>query len=97
MIYVAVLIQSVAGELLFLQRKNIKPAAFILTVFSLLYSALQHLLILTIIFGKECWLAMDIFLNKIAPIFIRDTASYAPYNVPFYLGCYVIAGIAGGI
>lgn len=57
----AVLIQSVAGELLFLQIKNVKPAVFILTLFSLLYSVFQHLLILTIIFGKECWLAMDIF------------------------------------
>ena len=97
MAYVAVLIQGVAGELLFLQRKNIKPAAFILTVFSLLYSALQHLLILTIIFGKEFWLAMDIFLNKIAHIFVRDTVSYSLYILSFYIGCYVIAGIAGGI
>ena len=40
---------------------------------------------------------MDIFLNKIAHIFVRDTVSYSLYIVSFYLGCYVIAGIAGGI
>jgi len=97
MAYVAVLIQGTVGELLFLQRRYLKPAAFILTIFSLVYSAFQHLLILTIIFGKGFWQALDIFLNKIAQVFVKDAVAYSIYIVGFYLGCYILAGIAGGI
>ena len=97
MAYVAVLIQGAVGELLFLNRKAFKPAAFILTLFSLLYSAFQHLLILTIVFGKGFWQAIDIFLNKITQSFVKDAVHYSLYIIIFYVGCYLIAGIAGGL
>lgn len=97
MAYVAVLIQGAAGELLFVNKRALKPAAFILTLFSLLYSAFQHLLILTIIFGKGFWQAIDIFLNKISQSFIKDAVQYSMYIVLAYLGCYLIAGVAGGM
>ncbi|MGG9961227.1 hypothetical protein [Ferruginibacter sp. SUN106] len=97
MAYVAVLIQGAVGELLFLNRSALKPAAFILTLFSLLYSAFQHLLILTIVFGKGFWQAIDIFLNKITQSFIKDAVHYSLYIILFYVGCYLVAGIVGGI
>ncbi len=97
MAYLAVLIQGAAGELLFLNRRALKPAAFVLTLFSLLYSAFQHLLILTVIFGKGFWQAIDIFLNKITQSFIKDAVHYSLYLILFYVGCYLIAGITGGL
>jgi len=97
MAYVAVLIQGAVGELLFLNRKTFKPAAFILTLFSLLYSAFQHLLILTIVFGKGFWQAIDIFLNKITQSFVKDAVHYSLYIIIFYVSCYLIAGIVGGL
>jgi hypothetical protein len=97
MAYAAVLIQGAAGEGLFLYKRNIKPAAFILTLFSLMYSAFQHLLTLTIVFGNNFWKAIDIFLNKITQSFFKDAVHYSLYLVLFYLGAYLIAGIAGGI
>ncbi|MGF2413128.1 hypothetical protein [Ferruginibacter sp.] len=96
MAYIAVLIQGAAGELLFVNKRALKPAAFILTLFSLLYSAFQHLLVLTIIFGKGFWQAIDIFLNKITQTFITNSVHYSLYIVLFYVGCYIVAGIAGG-
>ncbi len=96
MAYVAVLIQGVVGEILFLNRKTLKLAAFALTLFSLLYSAFQHLLILTVIFGKGFWQAIDIFLNKITQTFVKDAVHYSLYLILFYTGCYLIAGITGG-
>ena len=96
MAYVAVLIQGAVGELLFLSKRFFKPAAFILTLFSLLYSAFQHLLILTIIFGKQFWVAIDIFLNKITQSFSKGAVHYSLYIVLFYIGCYLVAGIVGG-
>lgn len=97
MAYVAVLIQGAVGELLFLNKQFFKPAAFILTLFSLLYSAFQHLLILTLLFGKQFWVAIDIFLNKITQGFSKGAVYYSMYIVLFYIGCYLVAGIAGGI
>ena len=97
MAYVAVFIQGAVGELLFFNKRFFKTAAFILTLFSLLYSAFQHLLILTIIFGKQFWVAIDIFLNKITQSFSKGAVHYSLYIVLFYIGCYVIAGIAGGL
>lgn len=97
MAYLAVLIQGAAGELLFLNKKSLKPAAFVLTLFSLLYSAFQHLLILTIVFGKGFWQAIDIFLNKITQSFISGAVHYSLYIILFYIACYFIAGIAGGL
>lgn len=97
MAYIAVLIQGAVGELLFLNRKALKPKAFILTLFSLLYSAFQQLITLTIIFGKGFWQAMDIFLNKITQSFIKTAVHYSLYLVLFYVGCYLLAGILGGL
>jgi uncharacterized membrane protein YagU involved in acid resistance len=97
MAYIAVLIQGATGELLFLNRRMIRPAAFTLTLFSLLYSAFQQLLTLTIVFGKGLWQAIDIFLNKITQTFIKDSVHYSLYLVLFYIGCYLIAGITGGL
>jgi hypothetical protein len=97
MAYIAVLIQGAVGALLFLNKRFLKPAAFTLTLFSLLYSAFQHLLILTIVFGKGFWQAIDIFLNKITQSFISNAVHYSLYLILFYIGCYLIAGIAGGL
>jgi hypothetical protein len=97
MAYAAVFIQGAMGEGLFLNRRALKPAAFILTLFSLLYSAFQHLITLTLVFGKNFWLAIDIFLNKIMQSFVKDAVHYSLYLILFYLGCYIIAGIAGGL
>ncbi len=96
MAYLAVLIQGLVGELLFFRRRALKPAAFVLTLFSLMYSAFQHLVILTIIFGKGFWEAIDIFLNKITKSFVQSAVHYSLYIILFYLACYLVAGLLGG-
>lgn len=95
--YLAVFIQGLVGELLFLNRKMLKPSAFLLSVFCLTYSAFQHLLLLTILFGNEWWSAVDIFLNKITKSFVNGTYQYSFYIIIIYFSCYFIAGIVGGI
>ncbi len=97
MAYVAVLIEGLAGELFLMRRKSLRTGAFLLTLFCQLYSAFQHLLILTIVFGKGFWAALDIFLNGITKTFIKQSQQYSLYLVLFYIGCYFITGVAGGI
>lgn len=97
MAYVAVFIQGLAGEFFFLNQQRRNWPIFVLTLFSQLYSAFQHLLILTILFGKGFWQALDLFLNKITQIFIAKPQHYSLYLVLFYLMCYLVAGVIGGI
>lgn len=97
MAYVAVLVEGLAGEMFLLRRRSLHAGAFFLSVFCLLYSAFQHLLILTIVFGKDFWNALDIFLNGITKSFISKSQHYSLYLVLFYVGCYFVAGIAGGV
>lgn len=97
MAYFAVLVQGIAGELFFIRRKKYRLAAFGLTLFSLVYSALQQLITLTLIFGKQFWVAMDTFLNTITKNFASGHTPYALLIVGFYLSCYLIVGIVGGI
>ena len=97
MAYFAVLVQGVAGELFFIRRKNYRLAAFGATLFSLVYSALQQLITLTLIFGKQFWGAMDTFLNGITKNFVSGHTPYTMLIVSFYLSSYLIVGIVGGI
>lgn len=97
MAYVAVFIEGLAGELFLMRRKSLRTGSFLLTMFCQLYSAFQHLLILTIVFGKGFWNALDIFLNGITKTFIKQSQQYSLYLVLFYIGCYFVAGIIGGI
>ena len=97
MAYAAVLIEGIAGELFFLQRRYMRTASFFLTLFCLMYSAFQHLLVLTIVFGKEFWTALDSFLNGITKTFVKQPQHYSLYLVLFYISCYFIAGVFGGI
>ena len=97
MAYVAVLIQGLAGEVFFLRRKFIKVAAFSLSLFSLLYSAFQFLITITILFGKRGWLALDEFLNNITRSLMPSNQHYVVYLAIVYIGCYIIAGIVAGI
>ncbi len=95
--YLAVAVQGLLGELFFLTKKNMKAAAFVLTLFSLLYSAFQHLIVLTIIFGKNFWVSIDVFFNKITLIFTIKPIHYSFIFVSVYLFCYLVVGILGGL
>ncbi|MEP6676442.1 MAG: hypothetical protein ABJA78_14875 [Ferruginibacter sp.] len=97
MAYVAVLVQGLAGEILFARRKFIRTAAFILSLFSLLYSAFQFLFTVTVLFGKKGWMALDEILNSITRSILPSSTHYAVYLVIIYVGCYLTAGIIAGI
>jgi hypothetical protein len=97
MAYFAVLIEGLAGELLFLQRRFIRLSAFVLTIFCLLYSAFQKLITTTLIFGKQFWLALNDFINGITKMFGWQQQQYVWWLLCFYVGCYALAGILGGV
>lgn len=95
MAYLAVFIQGIVGELLFLNRKKPEFSAFVLSLFALCYSAIQRLLVLWILFGKNFYVALNDFLDKITANMVSDRM--ADYFIVGYFSLYFFAGILAGI
>lgn len=90
--YFAVFFQGLAGELLFFKRKYYKPAAVVFALLALMESALQRILVVTLIYGKELWKAIDDFING----FTKQSVSYSYWFIGFYLVFHLLAGIIAG-
>jgi hypothetical protein len=59
--YFAVAFQGIAGEYLFRLIKSRRLSALTLGIFSLMQSAFQKLIVLTIVFGNGFWSSLDVF------------------------------------
>lgn len=90
--YLAVAIQGAVGEIVFYRNQNKFSAAFI-SLFSLMYSAVQQLLIVWILLGKEFYEAFHIYLTKLTQSFLPQSKNIILYIVWMYLIVYFIAGI----
>lgn len=63
--YIAVFFQGAVGQLLFYSLKNYKIACMLLGVLALVESALQRIIVLTLIYGATFWKAINQFINKL--------------------------------
>lgn len=97
--YFAVFVQGLMGEIFFFNKKFFKTSAVLLTVLSLLLSATQKLVILTIVFGNTLWESIDQFISFITNQFLGQEGSInASYLiVGSYLGFHILIGILVGL
>jgi hypothetical protein len=84
--YIAVFFQGLMGEVLFWKRKMYPLSCFLLGVITLLESAMQRIIILTVIYGNDLWLAINNFMNGCSALLISA-----------YILLHLIVGIAIGI
>lgn len=95
--YLAVGFQGLAAALLFSNIKSLKLAAVLLGAISMLESATQKLLLLTIVFGKELWEAVNLFFEHISKELKLDVSmNYAYWIITIYLLLFAIWGIVVG-
>jgi len=99
--YLAVALQGVFGYLFFKFIKIEKAAAFLLGITSLLYSAMQKLIILTLVFGESLWNSINQFTVFIFMQFGLNK-EVVPANISLiliflYAGIHVIGGFYFGI
>jgi len=99
--YFAVTFQAVAGVVLFSLIANHRLAAMLLAIIGLMESALQKLLVTTLVFGKSIWVAIDEFTNFVVHnvLKVSDTPvdfSASLWLIGIYLGIYLLFGIAFG-
>ena len=91
--YIAVSFQAIAGIVLFsLLRVNLL-SILLLAVITMLESAFQQILILTLFFGHSLWKAADDMVNFIAAQLGASVTGGSQWLVVAYLLIYIIAGI----
>ena len=95
--YFAVLLQGFFGELIFSLPLTYFIACLFTSIFALIQTAFQKLIVLTILFGKGFWQAMDDFLNGINKELGFLPVSYSLYLVLIFISLHLLAGIAAGI
>jgi hypothetical protein len=95
--YFAVGFQGVMGYLLFSLLPSSGMAAILLGVINLVESALQKLIVTTLIFGMDVWVAIEEFLAYVMGQMGYQGEGYLQSLLFVYLGIYIIAGLSFGI
>lgn len=88
--YIAVFFQGLLGELLFINKRWFKLSCLLLAVITLIESALQRILVLTILYGTTFWKAVDQFLSKLTGE--KTITSYSFYFATGYIILHIVAG-----
>jgi hypothetical protein len=90
------------GEVLLQSKKYIKITAIILGIVTLLQSALQKIIVLTIVYGNNLWETIDVFVNFIIQQipFVSpgsEALQFSFWLLSIYTGVHALAGIFSGI
>jgi hypothetical protein len=99
--YFAVFIQGMLGELLFYSKHFFKISSLLLGILTLIYSSVQKIFILTIVFGNTLWESIDEFLGFIVNKFVSGentvNIKMSYVIVGLYIGLHVFAGFFVGL
>lgn len=96
--YFAVTFQGIVGEMLFRRARHFFLPALLLGIFSLLQSAFQKIIILTLVFGKNLWVSIDVLGQYILNQLSLLSLSTGSVSVSFWLiGMYVIVHLFAGV
>jgi hypothetical protein len=92
--YLAVAFQGFCGALLFGTIRNYKIATFLLAILGLAESALQKVLLLTLVFGTSIWNALNEFFKHIVHSFhLPNDWPFSSYLIIIYVLLHIIWGI----
>ena len=92
--YIAVFFQGLMGELLFAGKRNFRLSCILLAVLALVESSVQRILVLTIIYGKELWQAVDTFITRLTGD--KEVTSYSWYIAIAYVSMHFIVALIVG-
>ncbi len=99
--YLAVIIQGLLGFILFYNKKHFKLSALLLGILTLLYSGIQKIIVLTILFGNTLWKSINIFIQGVNKEYlqlgIHPDINYSLIIILSYVGIHITIGIAIGL
>lgn len=96
--YLAVSFQAVLGYVIYVVLGGGLLSTLLFAILALLESALQKILVLTILFGKSLWESIDVWGKWVADQMGSATFDKASYLIiGLYIGIYALAGLLAGI
>lgn len=96
--YLAVAFQGFLGALLYSSIRNFTFASVLLSIIAMAESALQKLIVLTLVYGKSLWIALNKLYEGIAHDFsLPATFSFSYVLIGLYLLLYILWGILLGL
>jgi len=99
--YFAVFLQGFLGEVLFFRKSFFKLSALLMGILTLLFSSIQKIFILTLVFGNTLWESIDQFASFMVNKFFAQESvvdfRFSYILVGLYLGLHVLVGILVGL
>lgn len=95
--YVAVSFQGLMGAVLYFLIRNYTLASVLLCVITMLESGLQKLIMMTIVFGKSIWVALDSLFNGIVKSYNLPEMSFSFWLIAIYTLVYALWGLIVGL
>ncbi len=92
--YIAVAFQGLMGFALFKLLRVNPVSILLLSIITMLESAIQQLLILTLFFGQSIWAATDAFVAAIAKQFDIRAINGSKWIITVYLLIYILGAVA---
>lgn len=99
--YFAVSIQGIIGYLVFSSHRFFNFSVFVLGVLTLLFSGIQKIVVLTIVFGNTLWKSINVFIKQISKEFfslnVDGNINYGYLLISIYILIHIFAGIFIGL
>jgi hypothetical protein len=99
--YLAVAFQGIFGAVLYTFVPGFRTGALLLALLTFLESAMQRLIMLTILFGNPLWESIDVFFDYILKEFHlsdeMETVDASLWVIGIYVSIYLLAGLLIGI
>ncbi len=97
--HLAVLLQGLAGQILFMTKRFPGMSSLFLGIFAASYSAVQKVIVLTLVFGFTLWESLDQFGESVMKIFFPHSTGIriSLLIIGIYSAIHLAGGIAAGI
>ena len=92
--YIAVFFQGMMGQILFFNLRFFRLSCVFLAVFALVESAIQRIIVLTLIYGNDFWNAVNIFIRKVTQASV--ITNYSLIVATGYVVLHAIVGLLVG-
>lgn len=96
--YLAVAFQGLVGALCYRYIRNFRLASVLLAILAMAESALQKIIVMTLIYGKSFWVALDKLFESICKEFsLKVDVSFSLLLIGTYLLVYIVWGAVVGL
>ncbi len=90
--YIAVFFQGLMGQILFFNLKFFRLSCILLAVLALVESSIQRIIVLTVLYGSDLWLAINEFIRK-----VTGNTEVTNYTLAIAIGYVILHAFVGVI